>query len=142
MPEKKHHLFKSAEEKAEDEAEARAQWSAHEEERHRQEFAATTQGQARAAYERGLDWFEIEMDLRGPQHSATARSNAAQTQGLTDVEYEGWALVDVNHVFVPHRASGGGGEAGSERYRIEGEIVGIYMFRRDASKRRAAGGEG
>jgi hypothetical protein len=143
MPEKKRHLFRSTEEKAEEAAEARAQRSVHEEERRRQEFAATSQGQARTAYERGLDWFEIEMNLRGDPRGVAERSNAARTtQGLAAVEDEGWALVDVNHVFVPHRASGGGGEAGSERYRIEGGIVGIYMFRRDPSKRRAAEGGG
>jgi hypothetical protein len=137
MSDNKRHLFRSADEKAADAADDRARQSERATERRHQEFASTTRGQARAAFERELDWFEIAMNLRGDPRGVAERSNAARTtQGLTAVEDEGWALVDVNHVFVPHHASGGGGESGSERYRIDGEIVGIYMFRRAPSKRR------
>lgn len=89
-------------------------------------------------FERGLGWFEIEMNLRGDPQRIAASSNAARKrQRLTLIENEGWSLVDVNHVFVPRQAHGSGGEAGSERFRIEGDIVGIYMFRRAESKRQA-----
>lgn len=138
MPDKRRHLFKSAEQRDAEAADAREAQREREDERRRREFDATPQGQARTAFERGLDWFEIELNLRGDRQGVATTSNAARNrQHLTLIENEGWSLVDVNHVFVPRHAHGSGGEAGSETFRFDGDIVGIYMFRRDGSKRQA-----
>jgi len=125
-------MLMSEEEKAEEAERARSARKEREAEERRQRIEGSPQGQARLAFERDLDWFEIRMNVRGSDRSNAGRS----TQSVTLIEKEGWRLVCVNHVYVPSsfmiipRNS-------DNRFSLKGEIVGVYMFRRDASKRLA-----
>jgi hypothetical protein len=111
-----------------------------------EEFNASPAGQARAAFKRGDGWFEIELDVRntgnlnpyGMTSSDTAHAFAAsnkpkagRTDALSQIENEGWNLIQANHVFVQLGEESRDKWASSgQRTSIRGKIVGIYVFKR------------
>lgn len=128
------------EEKAEQKATREAEKKA---EREQRAFDASPAGQARAAFERGDGFFEVELDMRGTgnlnSHGSTGadsswganRPRSGRMDALSQIEGEGWKFVQANYVFVQT------GEdsrdkflASGQRTAIKGKIVGIYLFRR------------
>jgi hypothetical protein len=107
-------------------------------ERERKAFEESPAGQARAAFERGDGYFEIELDLS--PHGGTGsdqgswgphRPKSGRTDALSQVEGEGWAFVQASHVFVQTgEDSRDKFMTSGQRTSIRGEIVGIYLFRR------------
>lgn len=135
-----------AAEKAAREAEKAAQFAEQQAERVRKAFAESPAGQARAAAERGDGFFEIELDLRTTgnlnPYGATGVDQAASWTGsnrpvggrmdvLSQIEREGWALFQANHVHVQlgEESRDKWGSSG-QRTSIKGKIVGVYLFRR------------
>lgn len=123
-------------------------------ERERKAFEASPAGQARAAFERGDGFFEVELDMRATgnlnSHGGTGsdrgdwaphRPRSGRMDALSQVEDEGRAFMQASYVFVQT------GEdshdkflASGQRTAIRGKIVGIYLFRRrDDAARPSAG---
>lgn len=99
---------------------------------------------ARAAYQRGDGWFEVELDLRSTgnlnPYSAAGRDDALarklsadnRTDALSKIEDEGWTLMHVNHVFVQlGEESRDKWLSSGQRVSIKGLLVGIYLFKRN-----------
>jgi hypothetical protein len=115
-------------------------------ERDRKAFAESPAGQARAAFERGDGFFEIELDLRSTgnlnPYGATGVDQAASWTGsnrpaggrmdvLSQIEGEGWQLFQANHVHVQlGEESRDKWSSSGQRTSIKGKIVGVYLFRR------------
>lgn len=122
-------LFKSADEK---EAAAKAA-----EERARIE---SPQGQARLAYERGDQVFQLAMPLLSqkavivPMGGGFSTSSEKDwTAELNDVVREGWDLVNGSVVFLQTgQESRDKFMASGQNVAISGQVVGYYLFRRRA----------
>lgn len=138
-------LFKSDEEKAQEEAE-RAQQAQQEaarrdaaqHERARQAWLASPVGQATTAKEAGQAFFEVQMEVGRNEREAmwgmrdyTSSEQTTSSAGvLGEIEKLGWRLEHVGHVFKMT------GQSSSERVFLSGEqtsvsgvTVGIYLFR-------------
>lgn len=128
------------EEKAEQKAVREAEKQA---EREQCAFESSPAGQARAAFERGDGFFEIELDMRTTgslnSHGSTGfdsawgrnRPRSGRMDALSQVEGEGWVFVQASYVFVQTgEDSRDKFMASGQRTSIRGKITGVYLFRR------------
>lgn len=146
--------FRSEERKAEKQREREA--AAAEKERRKQEraneerqraFAKSPAGRARAAFDRGDDVFQFELDARRsetytiPMWKTGAISRAEDGSAvLNSIAREGWRLV--NGSFVFHETGAESRDkfmASGQHVAVQGTIVGYYLFARDEALRRSVG---
>ena len=109
-------------------------------ERLRNEFYRSPAGRARAAYERGAQVFQYEIDVQDvratvvPMMTATAkrtRTNDA-SEILSAVCDEGWELVNGSFVFVQTGSeSRDKFMASGQQIAVRGTTVGYYLFKRN-----------
>jgi hypothetical protein len=119
--------------------------AAKEEEKQRRRFDASPAGKARAAYQNGDGWFEVELDLRDTggllSHGGSGadlapfgmrhKPRAGRMDVLSQIESEGWELAHVGYVFVETGSdTRDKWMASGQRAAVAGKIVGIYLFRR------------
>lgn len=142
-------MFGSTEDKAarraeRDEAMA-AEKAKRQAEKERRRFERSPQGQARAAFQRGDGFYEVELNVRATgslnSHGGSGsdvnaygfphRRNGGRTDALSVIESEGWRLEHTNAVFVQTgEDSRDKFMASGQRVAVRGEIVGLYLFRR------------
>lgn len=128
------------EEKAAQKAANDAAWEA---ERARKAFEESPAGRARAAFERGDGFYEVELDMRATGNlnshggsgvdsaRGSSRTRSRRMDALSQVEGEGWVFVQASYVFVQTgEDSRDKFMASGQRTAIRGKIVGVYLFRR------------
>ena len=108
-------------------------------------FWASPQGQATKAYEQGDEFFQVEI----PHSSVTGFTNAAfnaategtvrrhltRTDLLGQIEEAGWHLEHPDWVYLQTgQNSRDKFLASGQQVVVTGEVVGIYLFRRDAAR--------
>lgn len=113
-------------------------------------FWASPQGKATAAFGRGDEFFQVEI----PHSSVTGFTNAAfnsTTQGkirrqaartdlLGQIEEAGWHLEHASWVYVQTgQNSRDKFLASGQHVVVTGEVLGIYLFRRDEARMRVNG---
>jgi hypothetical protein len=102
-------------------------------------FWASMTGQARLAYHRGDELFQLAMPLRqqhaviAPMVGAAARSRDSDWSAeLSTVIREGWEIVSASTVFVETGSeSRDKFMASGQQIAVSGEVVGYYLFRRN-----------
>jgi ribosomal protein S27E len=117
-------------------------------------FWASPQGRAAKAFERGDEFFQIEIPhssitgfTNAAFNSATAgkiRRNLTRTDLLGQIEESGWLLQHADWVYVQTgQNSRDKFLASGQHVVVTGEVIGIYLFRRDATRvDRATGPKG
>jgi ribosomal protein S27E len=117
-------------------------------------FSASPQGKAATAFKRGDEFFQIEI----PHSSVTGFTNAAfnsstkgkirrnltRTDLLGQIEETGWRLQHADWVYVQTgQNSRDKFLASGQHVIVTGEVIGIYLFRRDDTRiGRATGPKG
>lgn len=106
-------------------------------------YAASPKGRAEKAWEAGDGWFQIELStavtrrtvsgvMSGGKDTVTERTAEGHPSTLTDIESIGWTLFDVGYVFRPTGSVSRDKMLSSGQVEsIQGEIIGIYLFRRN-----------
>jgi hypothetical protein len=112
-------------------------------------FWASPAGQAIQAFERGDEFFHVELPYAAienklgvsPNKFGAERRNFKRTDVLGSVEEAGWRLEHANWVYVQRGQNIDKKMVGSGMYaNVTGEVVGIYLFRRDDDRQNRAGG--
>ena len=114
-------------------------------------FAATPRGQARNAFEAGDGFFQYAGALSETKRKATSmltgeatssgqkRRTTVHTDTLSQIEDEGWLLEDVGYVFE-HMGSVSRDKflSSGQTETVNGQILGVYLFRRNENHALAA----
>ncbi len=109
-------------------------------------FRKSPQGQADSAFQRGDEFFQIELPhssvtgfTNAAFNSATAgkiRSRGNRTDLLGQIESQGWRLQHASWVYIQTgQNSRDKFLASGQHVVVTGEVVGIYLFRRDDANR-------
>ena len=128
---------KSAEEKAKLEAEREKRKKKEEERKQAEKFAKTAAGQARAARNAGASIFQIALPLSKTSADVvamvgafTATQDSQHASILDSIEAEGWLLEHAGYVYrITRSVSRDKFMSSGQQEAVEGEIVGIYIFR-------------
>lgn len=108
-------------------------------------FDQSPAGRARAAFERGDEIFQFELDVRNSvtytipmwkTGAITTTTDAGEV--LNSIVREGWSLI--NGSFVFHETGSESRDkfmATGQHIAVKGVVVGYYLFSRDASKQAA-----
>jgi hypothetical protein len=104
-------------------------------------FKRSAAGKAARAFDRGDEFFQVELShadvtgsaslLAGAARDATIERKGGATDVLGDIERAGWRLEHANWVFVQTGESSREKFLSGQQSVITGEITGIYLFRRD-----------
>jgi hypothetical protein len=135
---------REAHEKAAAQEQAERRKEAEDREKRRQAFLRSPAGQARTAFARGDQVFQVSIDVKNTEPiiipmvgSATKSRTSDPTEILNSICNEGWALI--NGSFVFHELGSESRDkflASGQNIAVKGTIVGYYLFTRsDASKR-------
>lgn len=137
----------SDEDRAARQAGKQAQRAAAEEERAAAEFWASPVGQARRAHESGDRFFQVQIThdtIDGYANAAWSGSGVSQRRRqnygapdlLGQVEAEGWRLEHASWVYVQTgQNSRDKFLASGQQVVVQGEVVGVYLFRAAADRR-------
>jgi len=130
---------KSPEEKEEIKRQKEIERRLEKEEEREKKFLASPQGKARKAFKSGAKLFQIDLRVSETKGGVIAMSGTytdavkfENVNKLEEIEREGWKLENTGYVYrVLESVSRDKFLSSGQQEAISGEIVGIYIFRRD-----------
>ena len=130
---------KTPEEKAEIKRQEEIEKKKWVEEERQKAFLATPQGRARKAFKNGAKLFQIDLPVTKTKGGVVAMSgtytddvNFNNAVSLEAIEFEGWKLEHTGYVYkVLGSVSRDKFLSSGQQEAVSGQIVGIYIFRRD-----------